>query len=160
MSKLLLGIIVLVLGGLVGWMVVGKNPKAPSMFRIGSKVTPTPTQSLLINPFATTSPSQVGTDATKGGIVNATTITYTDSGYTPTTVTVKKGTKVTFTNTSSSGMWTASASHPTHQVLPEFDQKRSVGRGSSYEFTFDKVGTWQYHNHVKASDTGVVVVTD
>jgi plastocyanin len=55
-------------------------------------------------------------------------------------------------------MWVASASHPNHTVYPEFDEKTSVKKGSSYLFTFDKVGSWGYHNHTRASDFGKVIV--
>jgi hypothetical protein len=30
--------------------------------------------------------------------------------------------------------------------------------GESYQFTFNKVGTWQYHNHRNAAHSGVVIV--
>jgi hypothetical protein len=57
-------------------------------------------------------------------------------------------------------MWVASAVHPTHLLLPGFDELKSTGKGGTYEYTFVKVGTWQYHNHVNPSDTGSVVVTE
>lgn len=85
-------------------------------------------------------------------------VSYSDSGFTPATLTVKAGTVVTFTNSSSKKMWVASAVHPIHQELPGFDELKSVGRGESYVYTFDKVGAWKYHNHVAPADRGVVVV--
>ena len=88
------------------------------------------------------------------------TITYDDNGFSPSTLTVKVGTKVTFKNNSPSDFWPASAMHPTHQLLPGFDQLKSVGAAGTYEYTFVKVGTWKYHNHVVASDSGTVVVTE
>jgi plastocyanin len=97
--------------------------------------------------------------ATSTGIRQQTTVRYTDQGFQPFTVTVKIGTQVTFVNESASGMWVASAVHPTHQLLPGFDQLKSVSRGGSYTYTFEKVGTWQYHNHVTPERTGVIVVT-
>ena len=97
----------------------------------------------------------------KGGVsaVATSSVQYGDSGFTPNTVSVKAGTTVRFSNQSSRGMWVASAVHPTHQLLPGFDQLQSVGKGGTYEYTFAKVGTWKYHNHVNATDTGTVVVT-
>jgi|SRR3989344_3270032 len=100
------------------------------------------------------------------------TVTYTDSGYLPKTITIKAGTKVMFVNDSSGGMWTASAMHPTHTVYsgtaltdhcPDaenntFDECRSNPPGSSWSFTFDKVGEWGYHNHVDASMFGKIIV--
>ena len=55
-------------------------------------------------------------------------------------------------------MWVASAFHPTHEEFPEFDHKKSVGNGESYDFTFMKVGEWAYHNHVKPNAFGKVIV--
>lgn len=88
------------------------------------------------------------------------TIVYTDSGFAPRTLTVKKGTTVTFKNQSSKSMWVASSVHPTHQDLPGLDQLQGVGEGGTYTYTFDKTGSWKFHNHLAPSDTGVVVVEE
>ena len=87
-----------------------------------------------------------------------TTVTYTDQGFSPASVTVKAGTQVTFVNQSSSQMWVASAVHPTHQALPGFDQLQGAARNGSYSYAFDQVGTWKYHNHLSPTQTGTVVV--
>lgn len=114
-----------------------------------------------------TEPASTGTTGAameKGGepssVMGKVSVSYGASGFAPNTVTVKIGTTVVWTNQSQGGMWVASAVHPTHQLLPGFDQLRSVAIGGTYEYTFVKVGTWKYHNHVQASDTGTVVVTE
>ncbi len=86
------------------------------------------------------------------------TVTYTNSGFDPATVNVKAGDTVQFINNSSSTMWVASDPHPTHNLYPEFDQKASVSTGGRYSFTFDKLGSWGYHNHKNPSSKGTVVV--
>ncbi len=116
-----------------------------------------------------------GTQANVGAQVGVTvgvsnvTVTYTDTGFTPSTITVKQGTKVTFVNNSSKNMWVGVDEHPTHtqyagtsrqEHCPDtagtaFDQ---CAVGKTYTFTFNKVGTWEYHNHV-GSGTGKIVVT-
>ncbi len=157
--NILIGIIVLLVGVAVGWFVLqgGQQPQEQG--------TPTPpSQQMLATPGVTemvvveTSP---GPAMEKGGVpaVATSTVAYTDSGFTPNTITVKQGTTVRFTNQSSRGMWVASAVHPTHQLLPGFDQLASVAKGGTYDYTFAKVGTWKYHNHVNATDTATVVVT-
>lgn len=99
------------------------------------------------------------------------TVTYTDTGFSPTSVTVSKGGTVTWVNQSGHAMWVASGIHPTHTVydgtaLSEhcaagytgpspFDQCKP---GDSYTFTFNESGTWQYHNHSGAEDQGTVIV--
>lgn len=82
----------------------------------------------------------------------------TDNGYEPSSITVSVGTTVTFANESSRPVQTASAVHPTHQVLPEFDALRGFAPGESYSFTFQSAGTWRYHNHLRPQQTGVVIV--
>jgi plastocyanin len=97
------------------------------------------------------------------------TVTYTSSGFSPDPVTIKQGGTVTFVNKSNGGMLVASNAHPTHtqysgtsrqQHCPDtagtaFDQ---CVAGSTYTFTFQKVGSWNYHNHVNADDGGTINV--
>lgn len=156
MSKFIIGLFVLVIGGVIGWYYFGGTTKLPGM-KIGDRVIPAPTETTEDVIISEESPV-VGSE--KGGVMGEAVVTYTDSGFMPATITVKKGTTVTFRNEGSGGMWTASAVHPTHQVLPGFDQKKSVVKGGTYEYTFAKVGTWKYHNHVKPTDTAVVVVAE
>lgn len=88
-------------------------------------------------------------------------VSYTSSGFSPTTVTIKKGATVKFINKSGNKMDVASNPHPTHTDYSGFDQWKSASKGKDeYSFTFEKVGTWGYHNHAKASDGGTVVVTE
>ena len=96
-------------------------------------------------------PSGSGTPETNAVI-------YTDQGYSPATLTVKAGTSVIFKNQSTGQMWTASAVHPTHTILPEFDPKTGTPPQASYSFTFLKAGTWKYHNHLKPNHGGTVIV--
>ncbi len=98
-------------------------------------------------------------------------VTYSANGFSPSTVTVKVGGTVTWANSSGGNMWVASAQHPTHTVYSgttlqehcdtmsndSFDQ---CANGNTYSFTFDKVGTWRYHNHSNSSHFGSVVVVE
>ena len=76
-------------------------------------------------------------------------ITYTDSGYSPSSITIKKGQAVVWKNESSKKMWTASALHPTHSVYPTtggclgstFDACMGIPSGGNWSFKFDNVGT-------------------
>lgn len=97
------------------------------------------------------------------------TVNYTNSGFSPSTITINKGDTVTFTNSSSGNMWVASDEHPTHtayagtalsQHCPAdsgvaFDQ---CVAGATYSFKFDKAGSWTYHNHAASQLGGTVVV--
>lgn len=85
-------------------------------------------------------------------------VTYGAGGFSPATITIKKGQEVVFKNESGKQMWVASDDHPSHLIYPEFDTKKGLVNGSSYEFTFDKLGTWHYHDHLTSSRTGIVIV--
>lgn len=104
----------------------------------------------------------VGSDETsgldKGGVATRSVVTYTDSGFGPKEITVSVGSTVTFVNESSRDMWVASGVYPSNQLLPGFDQKGTVAKGGVYEYTFSKVGTWQYQNDKNPNDIGYVVV--
>lgn len=78
----------------------------------------------------------------------------------PQNIEVKKGTKVIFKNVSDTLKWPASNLHPSHLIYPEFDPKAPVGKGESWEFTFDKVGEWEYHDHLSPYISGLIKVTE
>lgn len=90
--------------------------------------------------------------------LNPLTVEYTDDGYIPNILEIKKGDNVTFINKSSRSMWVASDNHPTHTIYPEFDQKGLSTLGETFTFTFEKSGTWEYHDHLNPRANGSVVV--
>ncbi|MBP6868514.1 MAG: hypothetical protein KBC16_00180 [Candidatus Pacebacteria bacterium] len=103
------------------------------------------------------------------------TIIYDGQGFSPTTLTVKAGETVTFVNQSTRGMWVGADEHPTHTSYDGsstsqhcgktgpvdatvFDQCIAVQNGGSWSFTFTKVGSFDFHNHVAGGAHGTVVV--
>ncbi len=112
-----------------------------------------------------------GVDFSLDVVLGETTVTYTDTGFSPASVTVKKGQSVTFVNAGTGRMWVGADEHPSHtqysgtarqEHCPDttgtaFDQ---CGVSERYTFTFAKTGTWGYHNHVGASHSGTVIVID
>ena len=78
--------------------------------------------------------------------------------FSPTAITVKKGTTVTWTNTGSAKVWIASDPHPVHNGYPGFDSGTDLRAGESYSFTFDRPGSWGYHNHFNPTVRGSVIV--
>ena len=134
--------LLLIVGGFLFWR---SQPKIET-----NEMTPKPSESV---------PTEsVGSPSATGAMEEETVVTLTDKGFSPKTITVKKGTTVTFANEGTGTMWVASAPHPTHSTYPELDQKTAVGTGEMYQFTFDKVGSWKYHNHMNAADNGTIVV--
>ena len=158
MKKILSAVVVLAVV-VVGWLFL-KNKSEVAV------PTPTPSAS------PTSTPSGTPETVIPSPIVSSNVITYTDSGYTPNTITIKKGETVTWKNNSKFLMWTASAVHPTHRaysgtdiaacgtqtLLPMFDACSGIQSGQSWSFKFDNVGMWGYHNHSNSSHWGKVVV--
>jgi len=85
-------------------------------------------------------------------------ITKTDRGFVPETVVIDAGTTVVFTNETERDSWPASDSHPTHQLLPEFDPKTPRAPGTNWSFTFERPGVWEFHDHLDSAFTGRIVV--
>jgi plastocyanin len=77
-----------------------------------------------------------------------------DLAFSPQNITVKKGTKVTWTNQDS-----------TSHTVTETDGKNgpsssTLSNGQSYSFTFNETGTFAYHCSIHNEMTGTVVVTE
>ncbi len=99
-------------------------------------------------------------------------ITYTNNGFSPANITVAQGATVIFQNNSSNAFWPASNVHPLHTLydgttLQEhcanptaatFDACGPIQPGASWSFTFEKAGTWGFHNHLNPSEGGTVTV--
>lgn len=132
--------------------------------------TPTPASSPT-SPSPEPTPAPAPSPTPTGAPITAA-VTYSASGFSPAEVTIKKGGTVTWRNTSGGQMWVASAQHPSHMVYsgtsreqhcPDtsgtaFDQ--CAGETGNYSFTFQKVGTWNYHDHLSAQKFGKVIVVE
>lgn len=89
---------------------------------------------------------------------NITYVTYSDEGYSPEIIEIKLGDTVVFVNESGRDMWAASDPHPAHTNLPTFDQFGFGKPGEQYQYTFDQIGVWKYHDHINPSAVGTVIV--
>jgi plastocyanin len=157
-NRIFLWLVVLAGIVLIGWVYFFKvRSGAPASVGNTVQTTPTPAGSNLGAPE--TISGTAGNGLEKGGVQARTVVTFTDKGFSPSLATVKVGTTVTFVNESGGQMWVASDPHPTHTLLPGFDELKSVGNGGTYDYAFTKVGTWTYHNHINPAVKGTVVVT-
>lgn len=77
----------------------------------------------------------------------------------PANLTVSLGQTVCFMNQDSAEHWPASNDHPSHLIYPQFDPKQAVAPGSQWCFTFDRVGSWGFHDHLRPYILGTVIVT-
>lgn len=93
-------------------------------------------------------------------VVDTKTVVMKADSFEPANLTIQKNTKVIFKNEDSQERWPASAIHPTHGIYPEFDPRRNIAPGESWEFIFDKVGNWKYHDHLNPSIRGEIKVVE
>lgn len=76
------------------------------------------------------------------------TVTIKDFAFSPVTLTVKTGTKVTWVNNDS----------VTHSVKSDTFNSQDLSPGSTFEFTFSKAGTYTYSCGIHPSMKGTVIV--
>ncbi|MEX2028142.1 MAG: hypothetical protein WD988_01415 [Candidatus Curtissbacteria bacterium] len=89
----------------------------------------------------------------------ATTISMNDEGFSPSEISIKVCTKVTFKNEGSEARWPASNLHPTHGIYPEFDPLKGIAPGGLWSFVFDRAGAWRFHDHLNPQLVGTINVT-
>lgn len=175
-TKVIIGIViaVLVLAGAYLLFMKPDGEVNPAMEQTGNSA---PLETTNPNVQTTTTSTTTTTSGTtnSGTSVGVTTglpvtVTYTNTGFSPKSISVAVGTTVHFVNASSHSMWVASDVHPSHTAYDgtnlqqhcatgtSFDECKAVNAGATYNFTFSKAGSFSYHNHLQANDTGSVVV--
>ncbi len=108
-------------------------------------------------PVVKTPTVQSQTEASPSAKTEEATVTLTQSGFDPQTLTVKVGTKVTWINKSGEEAAIDSDPHPIHTSYPPLNLG-AVADGGSLSLTFDQKGTYNYHNHLNPSEKGTVIV--
>jgi plastocyanin len=108
--------------------------------------------------------SRSDTDKNSGGTAShgtenqsIATITYTDEGFNPDSLTVKVGNTITIKNSSTGNLQFSSDNHPSHTENVELNQTE-LAPDQSQNITLTKQGTWGYHNHLDPSKTGTIIV--
>lgn len=160
-------IIVLVAGGLYWWWSSSQQSPTDNMNATGSAST---TNTPASNTPTGTGVSVTASVSTVTSAPTAAAVVYNGSSFSPSSITIAQGGTVTFTSTAGA-MWVASDPHPQHtgydgtsrsqhcaagySGAAPFDQ---CSGGTSFSFTFNKVGTWGYHDHMNASVHGSVTV--
>ena len=142
-------IAVLLVGG-GAYALTRKDTPAKTPTTDTTQTTPDTTESTDSSTPDTTTPDTTETET-------ATVITYSNNGFSPASVTVKMGSKITIKNSSSHTVQFNSNDHPTHTKNSEYNVG-AIAAGSSAEITVTKTGTWGYHNHLDDSETGTIIV--
>ncbi len=103
-----------------------------------------------------TSNVETSTDATaQESESTSSSVEIADFAFSPASITVKKGTTVTWTNKDSA----AHTATSDNDAAAAFDSG-SLATGESFSFTFEEVGTYAYHCTPHPSMTGTVTVTE
>jgi plastocyanin len=110
----------------------------------GKVTTPAPTPSTQNNSNANPPSSNTS---------QANTVSIENMAFTPATLSVKKGTTVTWTNNDS-------VEHTVTADNGVGPNSQSLENGKSYSFKFDQVGTFKYHCSIHSSMQGSVEVTE
>ncbi|HZE87272.1 MAG TPA: cupredoxin domain-containing protein [Methylomirabilota bacterium] len=86
------------------------------------------------------------------------TVTLDKNGFSPATVTIKKGTAVRWKNASGKEQTVNSDNYPTNQLHKELNFG-AFNNGSTVMYTFTKPGTYGYHNQFHPEQKGTIIVT-
>jgi plastocyanin len=141
MVKWLLVAVVVIVVVVGGYTLLTKNSTAPA---------PTPAPTAMQEATATPAPSE----AMKA---EENTITLSKDGFSPATLTIKVGTKVTWKNMSGADATVSSDPHPVHTDYPPLNLGK-FSDGGTHELTFDKSGKYGYHNHFNPTQKGTIIV--
>lgn len=101
--------------------------------------------------------SEATSPATPAVQVSQGVVSLTANGFSPKILTVKAGTKVTWTNQSGSGANVSSDPHPAHTAYQPLNLG-SFQNGGTLSLVFDKPGAYGYHNHLAPAQTGTIIV--
>lgn len=88
-------------------------------------------------------------------------ISIIDSGFVPESMTIEVGDTVTWKNDSRETAYVAPDDDPSHAKYLEIwddDGTGEIAPGEEYSFTFIDAGTYTYHNHLNALETGIIIV--
>ena len=87
------------------------------------------------------------TPANSAAAPEATMVKISAAGFVPATIKVKVGQSVSWTNDDAKSHHIASDPHPAHTGLAGLESD-PLSKGESYGFTFEKAGTYTYHDHL------------
>jgi plastocyanin len=74
------------------------------------------------------------------------------SSFFPNVIDVKPGQPVTWTNTDSNPHWIASDPYPKDDALKSLNSNGTIGQNETYSYTFEKAGTYTYHDELHPTD--------
>lgn len=85
-------------------------------------------------------------------------ISITASGFSPASVEISKGGKITWKNNDTVDHQPASAPHPVHTDLPVLGNGKVLTPGEDFSVIIDQVGVFGFHDHLNPSLVGTITV--
>ncbi|HVY36123.1 MAG TPA: cupredoxin family copper-binding protein [Candidatus Paceibacterota bacterium] len=149
MKKLLIVLVILIIIVAV-IMIVGKGKpaSAPTVQDTSTTQSPSDESDMMPSmPMQETSPMPSSTSAPQAG---AASVSIQNFAFSPTPLTVKAGTKVTWQNSDQAG----------HSIVSDTGafQSATLATGDTYSFTFDTAGTYIYHCGIHPMMKGTIIV--
>lgn len=81
-----------------------------------------------------------------------------ETGFSPQQISINQGDSIEFKTKQGKPFWPASDLHPTHGIYPEFDPQEPIDADKSWTFTFNKKGSWHFHDHLNPFYRGTIIV--
>lgn len=137
MNKIIAAIIIILVLAIGGWAIFGRSNKTNTPY----------TSNTTTQPPAPSNTNSSTPNASEGKI------SIENMAFTPSQISVTKGSTVTWTNNDST----------THTVVDDLSNvggpaSGDIAPGASYSFTFNKTGSFQYHCSIHPSMRGTIVV--
>ena len=156
--KIVIGAVIIIV--LVGGFLMFRSGSAALTFNNSAAVSVSP------SPGTKASPSN--TAASSGAVSTSTStstsklpdknITVAGGAADPASLTIPVGTKVTLTNITVAKIDIESDPHPAHTDYQELNSVNTIAPNEKKSFTFDKPGTFGWHNHLRPHVKGTVIV--
>ena len=120
------------------------------------QLAPPPTVAPTQLPIPTDMPTST-TATTSSQATQPTTVTLTQQGFSPQTITIKAGEKIIWLNKSGETATVNSDPHPIHNLYPILNLGEFPNNGK-LELVISKAGKYTYHNHYQPSHRGTIIV--
>ncbi len=141
MRNLVIGVVVVAVLLLGGYLLMNGSKK------------PTSSNNSSTNTNTSTNNSTTASDSV--------TVTYTDSGFTPSSVTLKKGGTLTWKNDASDQVQIGVNPHPVHtgnRAITNGEFTLDLNPGDTKTITINDTGTFGYHDHLDPTISGTIIV--